>query len=581
MNNRIKKLFILYFISFMFLFSSNVYAWDEKDVQESLVNLKSGETITAESGKIYLFKCVQKMVNNENEEANRAGWGASVFKGDNKGVIIESTDKSQELELPLKLNGWFKIDIGYAAGTDSFIVKETEKDNSYNYVENNEAYDAHKLYGNQYIYEKRALISNFNGNSIKISPYNNYRARIAYIKLVGLTSEEIAAYNKSDEGASGRRIIYDFDGYSDFFSGSYPTVDSLKKKTVDVLSKKNVGEINWCLGTTGMLTYNSRYAGKAFEGVDRYDNQLREGDKLAREQILNILKTGKSPLEVVADEAEKKGVKINASLRMDAFYNPKIYGFLNGAMYDEYKDCVQEGSFSMNYTYPKFRDYIKNILREAASFKNVDGITLDFCRYPTVMGSQTTKIYKNFYRAIIMNKFMKEVRAEIPKNKNITVRIPYKNPLSYGFDVETWIEKGYIDRLIISNISKEDFFDITPYVEMVKGTKVKLYIGIVADVKGHDLTKAEEELMKKGLYVHEREYLKLDQYLSRAYDVYKKGADGVFLFNTSSNLLIDTSAPTQATYLGDKVLIHRWYNFQYNEGNPLRKEKVFITKFSI
>lgn len=64
------------------------------------------------------------------------------------------------------------------------------------------------------------------------------------------------------------------------------------------------------------------------------------------------------------------------------------------------------------------------------------------------------------------------------------------------------MKEGLIDILIPSNVYVDDFFDIKPFVDMVKGTKVKLYIGICADVKGKDLTKENEQLMKAGLYVH-------------------------------------------------------------------------------
>ncbi|WMJ82367.1 hypothetical protein RBU49_08995 [Clostridium sp. MB40-C1] len=411
-------------------------------------------------------------------------------------------------------------------------------------------------------------------DTIQIVPNN--KARIEYIKLVGLTSQEINEYTKQDEGDNGKRILYDFDGYSDFFSGIYPDEETLKERTVRRLAQKGVGEINWCLGTTCMLNYNSKYAGKAFDYDHKYDNQLRDGDKLAIQQLSNILKSGKSPIEIIAEEGKKLGVKVNASLRMNAFYPPEKYGFLNGTVYNKYVSYLQPHQELMNYKYPQFRTYVKNILKEVASFENVSGVTLDFCRYPTVMSKEV----KQEDKIKIMNQFMKEVRNEIPTNKTITVRIPYKDTLSYGFDIETWVRNGYIDRLVPSNITIEDFFDITPYVNMVKGTKVKLYIGIVADVKGHDLTKEEEELIKKGLYVHKKEYLDINQYLSRAYDVYKKGADGLFLFNTTSKILIDPTAPKEGEYLGDKVKIEKWYKEQYNTEN-IGKQKVFISKNTI
>ena len=109
---------------------------------------------------------------------------------------------------------------------------------------------------------------------------------------------------------------------------------------------------------------------------------------------------------------------------------------------------------------------------------------------------------------------------------------------------------------------------------MVKNTNVKLYIGITADVSGHDITKEEEELVKEGLYIDNKEYLDIEQYLLRAYDVYEAGADGIFLFNSTSNLFIDNDAPVQSTYLGDKTLIEKWHQFDYVSGFMVNKINV-------
>jgi hypothetical protein len=320
-----------------------------------------------------------------------------------------------------------------------------------------------------------------------------------------------------------------------------------------------------------MLNYNSKYAGKALESFDKYPSQLRDIDKRAKTQILSILSEGKSPLEFLAEFGEEQNLDVYASLRMAAFYPEDKYGFLNGNIYNSYKDVKQRDGYGFSYFYPKTRDYITNVLKEASSFKYVDGVTLDFCRYPTVMTSeanQDTKIK-------IMTEFMRRIRKEIP-NKKIVVRIPYNNYLSYGFDIKTWIKEGLIDVLVPSNISVDDFFNVKPFVDMVKGTKIKLYIGICADVTGHDLTKEEEQLMKAGLYVHNKTYLSINEYMKRTAEVYAAGADGVFLFNTTYRIYINSSSPKEASMLGDKVAMAKWYYFQYNP-KPVVKS-VVITK---
>ncbi|MBU3160526.1 hypothetical protein KPL37_12300 [Clostridium frigoris] len=537
----------------------------------STVNLDPGQTISSTPGSVYLYTQMDKMSATGHTNAVNSGWtlGSYADSENNKnGSILDNGENALTLKMPVTLNGWFRVYVGYVTGTDSFRIGTTDT-TSMTQIKGDVSLNSNELYGDQWLNEKSTIISNFSNNSIQINaiPYKN--ARIAYIKLIGLTTDQVTLYQK--QNVNTQTVIYDFDGYSDFFSGKYPTVETLENKTVDRLSSKNVGIINWCLGTTGALNYNSKYAGNAFEGTEEFDSELRDGDKLAKSQILNILASGRSPLEVVADRGANKDIKVNASLRMDVFYNPTIYGFLNGSMYNEFKQYSQPGNFPLSYYYPKVRDYIKNILIEAGSFNNVSGVTLDFCRYPTIFGSETLSDQK----VVIMNEFLRTLRKELPKNKTITIRVPWKDPIQYGFDVNTWVKEGLLDTLIPSSIGSEDkTFPIDSYVSIVKNTNVKLYIGISADVSGHDITKEEEELVKQGLYINNKEYLDIAQYLLRANNVYEAGADGIFLFNSTSNLYINNSSPVESTYLGDKTQIEKWYQFDYVSGFMVNKINV-------
>jgi hypothetical protein len=587
MHKRFSKslVFMLFLIFFM---EYSVQAFEIKDTQiKSLAYTQEGkissgnveyklsvenrasqeyEVVKSKPGITYTFSDMSKLL-----VSNKAkGWKVSTIQYDykNEGTLIEPKEYPLEsLTVPLELSGYFKVYVGYASGTRGFKIKKNT-DSDYIQVYSDIDSSSSEDYSKQYLYEKLALIDNFNNANLVLKELGN--TRIAYIRLVGLTEDEIKLIETPDESENGKRVMYDNDGYSDFFDGIYSDPEDLKTKFVYPLAKKNVGTINWCLGTTGLLNYNSKYAGPAFADFDKYRSQLRQGDIRAKEQVLNILKTGKSPLEIVAEAAKEKNMKVNASLRMDTFYPADKFGFLNGKIYDSYKDVKQTGEYGLSYFYPKTRAYITNVLKEAVSFKNVDGITLDYCRYPVVMNKEATQKQK----VAIMTEFMRNLRKQIPKDKTITARIPYDNSLTYGFDVKTWIKEGLIDVLIPSNITVDDFFNVKPYVDMVKGSNVKLYIGICANVSGGDLTKEEEKYIQAGYEVPKKTFLALNQYLLRAREVYKAGAEGVFLFNTSSAVLIDTNSPEISKFLNDKVALEKWYNFYYNQ--PMKRESINI-----
>lgn len=536
----------------------------------STSTLDPGQTITSLPSSVYIYTQMDKMISQDQSDAEHSGWeldSYTDYENKNTGTIIENGENALALSMPVKLNGWFRVYVGYVTGTESFKIGKTD-DPSPIQITSDISLKSNELFGDQWIYEKSAIISNFNNNSIKLFLNPSQRARIAYIKLIGLSQQQVFLYQKQQ--VNKKTVIYDFDGYTDFFLGKHPSVEALTSNTIGNLTGKNVAEVNWCLGTTGMLTYNSKYAGTVFDGVEAYDDQLRSGDTLAKYQIMNILNSGKSPLEIVADSGHENGIKVNASLRMDTFYDPDIYGFLNGAMYEDYNQFVQTGGFNLSYYYPEVRAYIRNILLEMDSFNNVDGITLDFCRYPTLFGTEASSEEK----VLIMNEFLRTIRNKLPKDKTITIRVPYNDPLQYGFDIKTWINEGLLNTLVPSSIGPEEFFNIKPYVDMVKDTNVRLYIGVSADVSGHDITKEEEALVKQGLYINNKVFLDIQQYLLRAYNVYEAGADGIFLFNSTSKLYIDNNAPLESTFLGDKVLIEKWHEFDYVSGFIVNKINV-------
>lgn len=520
-----------------------------------MVTVDSGESIRAEEEKTYIFNKFDKVTDSEGKTLKEIGWRNMIYKLNNinKAMpMIYSSGSAKEFQVPLKLNGVLGVYVGYESTTEEFKVICKGKEELIKVDKNNGEVDK-----NKWLNESFVTVDNFNEDTIKIVPVEGKKARIAYIKVVSLSGKQINAYSTVKEKNIASKVVYDNDGYTDFFWGKYPDIASLERFPVNLNLKTNAKEINWTLGTTGFLTYNSEYAGKAFEGFEKYEDYVRKGDKLAKEQILNILNQGKSPLEVVASKGDELGVEVSAALRMNAFYLTDFTRFLNGKMYEEYQDCLQSNGYSLSYYYPKFRDYIFNVLKEASSIKGVDGITLDFCRYPNVMGSEASYMEK----INIMNDFMRMIRKEIP-NKKITVRIPYLNPISYGLDVKTWAAEGIVDRIVPSVISYEEFYSIKEYLKMVEGTNVKLYVGISANLKGGDATPETENVLSNGR-VPGNKYLPVEEYLFRAHEVYEGGANGIFLFNLLNELELNEYVSPKFKYLEDKNELRRWYELEY------------------
>lgn len=515
--------------------------------------VKVGDTINAANvgtgiPKTYIFYDWQRTANSD------TSWHSSTYDLLNTGKTLNSIvyrgSSQAGINIPVRLNGDFAIFIGYSTATKRIAIKKGDeiKDVDFKSVigGNQTCYD-----GTSKLKESFLLGSNFNNESFTIIP-KDYNTEIFYIKIRELTDSEKQLFSTKD---SGGRIMFDDDGFSNFYSNEYNNADALKNKSIETALKGNIGDINWCLGTTGMLNYNSQYAGNAYNEIEKYKQQIRPGDITALTNIKNIIDTtGKSPIELIAEAGDKNGIRVNASLRMDDFFNPNELGILNGPMYDEYKDCLQSDHMFLSYAYPKFRKYIINVLKEVASFKGVDGVTLDYCRNPNVIGNEATRSEK----IDIMNQFMRDVKKALPATTKINVRIPCDSAIDYGLDAATWVKEGIIDVLIPSATSYEKYFDITPFVNMVKGSKVKVYDGITADILNYVPTDEEKKLEDQGVFKPKSYQLVYQQYLLRAADAYSKGADGIFLFNTSR---YDINNNFQI--ISNKVNTLLWKQFQY------------------
>lgn len=232
-------------------------------------------------------------------------------------------------------------------------------------------------------------------------------------------------------------------------------------------------------------------------------------------------------------------------------------------MQKNYLQLGSDGSktFRMSYAYPEFREFVKNVLLEAAIVTNgqgeqvVSGVELDFGRYPDLFGSETTAVPK----VEMMTAFLRELRSALA-GKQIAVRVPYY-PVGV-IDLETWVIEGLIDVLIPSSVGHEEFSsNLAYFANLVDDTDVKLYGGITGTLSGHELTKVEEDLKKRGISITAGfNYVSKQQYLSRAHQFYEAGYDGVYIFN---NWRGDFGRQYILGELGDQVKVEKWHTFAY------------------
>ncbi|MGD7704668.1 FIMAH domain-containing protein [Microlunatus sp. Y2014] len=536
-------------------------------------------------GAAVLFDRIDACRTVDGTPAAAAGWEPGSFDIDGAaaaGIFLDSTAAARPVVVPVTLTGWVTVRLGFLSGTEAFDVTVGDSTRRITLPDVPE-YDPATGFGPRVIGEVEIFTGDGDGQQLIISPVADKQVRPTHVRIAGLSAAEAELAQQPAEGVDGRRAIYNNDGISDFFAGRYGSVADLESNAVDLFTDSDVGGLTWQNGTTFMLTYDSQWAGRPYASLTPAQQDLmRDGDVVAMHAILDMINNGLVPLEVVTARAAEIGIEAYAGLRMNTFYSMAAYPWYNGNIWDEYADSRHTSyagtpsATRMTYTSPKFATYIRNVLVELAGFDGVDGLDLDFSRYPDVVGWEpdTMAAYEAAYgidprrevtpagsqrwqqfRADLMTAVLRELRAAVPSTK-VIARVPQANTLAYGLDVDSWVAEGLVDVLVPTSISHEQFWsNLDQFVETVAGTDVQLYGGMTHTLAGGDLSKTEQDLAERGYATAiVRTAMSSQMYVERASAFYRAGYDGVYVFN-------NWRARASLGLIGDKVVTEQWRSF--------------------
>jgi hypothetical protein len=148
-----------------------------------------------------------------------------------------------------------------------------------------------------------------------------------------------------------------------------------------------------------------------------------------------------------------------------------------------------------------------------------------------------------------MTTFLRDTRkildaagAKHGRRLGLSARIDHREYAVLGCDIATWLKAGLLDYLVIGQRTLGGYeFDLAPFVQLARdaGTGCAVLFGEEGIVSGHDLTAAEDKLIKAGkMAAPQRDSLSREQYQSRAVRWYAAGADGIHLFNENNRAVM-------------------------------------------
>lgn len=266
-----------------------------------------------------------------------------------------------------------------------------------------------------------------------------------------------------------RGLIYNDDGNDtyveyDNYPGDFDINDATEpmtherflSKRTDGLEDSQVSTIMYCDGVFN--SYHHRTSG---------ETTVRK-----RDWSYILADTHMDSLETKIDFGKKHDIEVFWSMRMNDCHDASYQENELDPWKQEHSDWLMSGKYdsAMNLRYgvqfwsavdygtPEVRQKVYNILKDTVSRYDVDGIQLDFSRYPLFFRQvcQTGEVWPESKER--MNNLIRSLRAmldqiSIERDKPLLMAVYVKDSIDFctalGLDINTWLEEDLVDMVQI------------------------------------------------------------------------------------------------------------------------------------
>jgi len=381
-------------------------------------------------------------------------------------------------------------------------------------------------------------------------PYRGRRAAgfWAIVWMCGIAWLAAASVGLADEQERPRRFIFNTDGNNMFIykqppmqpADVYTYVDEVANTKVTTLfASPNIGMVVSFPGTVSPMIAS----GATTEELERLKQVGREKNVSNERSIANLhglVEAGHDPLGLVIERAREKGLEVFISFRLNEIHdvqNPDsliVSKFWRdhpewrvGKPDDQLDDLFREiigGSpehpvspivarwftGALNFAIPEVRQRRLAELRECCQRYPIDGLDLDFQRFPIYFpqdeGREHVETMTSWVREV--RQMTREIGEKRGRPLLLCARVlakPQQN-LAIGLDPCAWANAGLLDFLVVSHYLRNDF--LLPIAEFRR--------------------QVPEEMPVYGSIEYEPQ---ADSYRRIARQLYQSGADGVMMFN--------------------------------------------------
>jgi hypothetical protein len=275
-------------------------------------------------------------------------------------------------------------------------------------------------------------------------------------------------------------------------------------------------------------------------GLGRYTHRTKVGEMAQDEPVVrNLLAQGTDHMEIVSRWCRENGIEFFWSMRMndthDAWGGREV-----SELKRRLRDCLlgsrgkkpAHGHWTaLDYGRQKVRDLVFDVIEEVCTNYQLDGVELDFWRYPVLFRTVAEGTRAGDAERAAMTGLMRRIRAVtdrigLQRGEAILIAVRVPDSVGYcrdmGIDLENWLRSGLVDILIPGGDFQLNEWEYS--VALGHRYGVKVYPSLEVSRLGgthRDAKSTPQRLMRQSL----------QGYAARATNVWNAGADGIHSFN--------------------------------------------------
>jgi len=328
-----------------------------------------------------------------------------------------------------------------------------------------------------------------------------------------------------------------------------PHTEEKISTAVDYMKNSQVDCVCWCLSTGDVaLAYYSNILENMYDLVENDRDYIPARKSIDKDLIRSLHKKGIDYLPVLINKFHDAEISFYATFRMnDAHLKSRPNGSLSSEFWKNHQDYrlweVQDGrsyyNATLDFSYPEIRKSRIDSIIEVVTRYDVDGIELDFCRNPYIFQPSEAWGKRN-----VLTKFILSIRNKIneigrrkKKEIKLIIRVPFADEKlkQAGMDVQTWLEMGCLDILVMSNLVNDYNEKIAPWLELCRKNNILFYPSIEAGAQINCCPSVDLPpgiaAPKSNFYVKEDSQLSIKRVRGMAQSYNAQNPDGIYMFN--------------------------------------------------